>query len=53
VGAGFCGREVRAAAAAAAVAFLRSRIIDGADAARFLHWLCDAFQQPFLLSLQG
>ncbi|HXZ81487.1 MAG TPA: dihydrolipoyllysine-residue acetyltransferase [Terriglobales bacterium] len=29
------------------------RIIDGADAARFLRWLCDAFQQPFLLSLQG
>jgi len=29
------------------------RLIDGADAARFLRWLCDAFQQPFLLSLQG
>lgn len=29
------------------------RMIDGADAARFLRWLCDAFEQPFLLSLQG
>jgi len=29
------------------------RIIDGADAARFLRWLCEAFEQPFLLSLQG
>jgi pyruvate dehydrogenase E2 component (dihydrolipoamide acetyltransferase) len=29
------------------------RLIDGADAARFLRWLCDAFEQPFLLSLQG
>ncbi len=29
------------------------RMIDGADAARFLRWLCEAFQQPFLLSLQG
>jgi len=29
------------------------RSIDGADAARFLRWLCEAFEQPFLLSLQG
>ncbi len=29
------------------------RIIDGAAAARFLRWLCEAFEQPFLLSLQG
>jgi pyruvate dehydrogenase E2 component (dihydrolipoyllysine-residue acetyltransferase) len=29
------------------------RMIDGADAARFLRWLCEAFEQPFLLSLQG
>ena len=29
------------------------RLIDGADAARFLRWLCEAFEQPFLLSLQG
>ncbi|MGZ4787220.1 MAG: dihydrolipoyllysine-residue acetyltransferase [Terriglobales bacterium] len=29
------------------------RIIDGADAARFLRWLSEAFEQPFLLSLQG
>jgi pyruvate dehydrogenase E2 component (dihydrolipoamide acetyltransferase) len=29
------------------------RLIDGADAARFLRWLAEAFEQPFLLSLQG
>jgi pyruvate dehydrogenase E2 component (dihydrolipoamide acetyltransferase) len=29
------------------------RIIDGADGARFLHWIVDALQQPFLLSLEG
>jgi len=29
------------------------RLIDGALAARFLRWLCEAFEQPFLLSLQG
>jgi len=27
------------------------RVIDGADAARFLRWICDAFEQPFVLSL--
>ena len=27
------------------------RVIDGADAARFLRWLCDAFEQPFVLAL--
>jgi len=27
------------------------RVIDGADAARFLRWVCDAFEQPFVLSL--
>ena len=27
------------------------RVIDGADAARFLRWICEAFEQPFLLSL--
>ena len=27
------------------------RVIDGADAARFLHWVCEAFEQPFLLAL--
>ena len=27
------------------------RVIDGADAARFLRWVCDAFQEPFILSL--
>ena len=27
------------------------RIIDGADAARFLRWVCEAIQQPFLLDL--
>jgi len=29
------------------------RIIDGADAARFLRWICRALEQPFLLSLEG
>jgi pyruvate dehydrogenase E2 component (dihydrolipoamide acetyltransferase) len=27
------------------------RVIDGADAARFLRWVCEAFEQPFVLSL--
>jgi pyruvate dehydrogenase E2 component (dihydrolipoamide acetyltransferase) len=29
------------------------RLIDGADAARFLRWLAEAFENPFLLSLEG
>jgi pyruvate dehydrogenase E2 component (dihydrolipoamide acetyltransferase) len=29
------------------------RIIDGADAARFLRWVCEAMEQPFLLALHG
>ncbi len=29
------------------------RMIDGADAARFLRWVAEAFEQPFLLSVQG
>ncbi|HXE91532.1 MAG TPA: 2-oxo acid dehydrogenase subunit E2 [Terriglobales bacterium] len=29
------------------------RLIDGADAARFLRWVADAFEQPFLLPLEG
>ena len=29
------------------------RMIDGADAARFLRWIAEAFEQPFLLSVQG
>ncbi len=29
------------------------RIIDGADGARFLRWVCDAIQQPFLMDLGG
>lgn len=29
------------------------RAIDGADAIRFLRWVVDALEQPFLLSLQG
>ena len=28
-------------------------LIDGADAARFLRWIAEAFEQPFLLSVQG
>jgi pyruvate dehydrogenase E2 component (dihydrolipoamide acetyltransferase) len=29
------------------------RLIDGADGARFLHWVAEALAQPFLLSLEG
>ena len=29
------------------------RLIDGADAARFLRWVAAAFEQPFLLPLEG
>ena len=29
------------------------RVIDGADGIRFLRWICEALEQPFLLSLQG
>jgi pyruvate dehydrogenase E2 component (dihydrolipoyllysine-residue acetyltransferase) len=29
------------------------RVVDGADGARFLRWVVDAFEQPFLLTLQG
>ena len=29
------------------------RLIDGADGARFLHWVAEALSQPFLLSLEG
>jgi pyruvate dehydrogenase E2 component (dihydrolipoamide acetyltransferase) len=28
------------------------RIIDGADGARFMRWICDAIQQPFLLDIE-
>jgi pyruvate dehydrogenase E2 component (dihydrolipoamide acetyltransferase) len=27
------------------------RVIDGADAARFLRWVCEALEQPLLLVL--
>jgi pyruvate dehydrogenase E2 component (dihydrolipoamide acetyltransferase) len=29
------------------------RVIDGADAIRFLRWVVEALEQPFILSLQG
>lgn len=29
------------------------RLIDGADAARFLRWICEALEHPFLLPLEG
>jgi pyruvate dehydrogenase E2 component (dihydrolipoamide acetyltransferase) len=29
------------------------RIIDGADAARFLRWICEAIRDPFLVALEG
>jgi pyruvate dehydrogenase E2 component (dihydrolipoamide acetyltransferase) len=29
------------------------RLIDGADGARFIRWVVEALQQPFLLALEG
>lgn len=29
------------------------RVIDGADAARFLRWICEAIAEPFLVGLEG
>jgi pyruvate dehydrogenase E2 component (dihydrolipoamide acetyltransferase) len=29
------------------------RLIDGADGARFLRWICEAMEEPFLLALEG
>jgi pyruvate dehydrogenase E2 component (dihydrolipoamide acetyltransferase) len=29
------------------------RLVDGADAARFLRWVAEALEQPFLLALEG
>ncbi len=29
------------------------RIIDGADGARFLNWVCEAIEQPFMMELSG
>ena len=29
------------------------RLIDGADAARFVRWVAEALEQPFVLALQG
>jgi len=29
------------------------RVVDGADAARFLRWVAEAFEQPIRLALQG
>jgi len=29
------------------------RIVDGADGARFLRWVCEAIEQPFLMELTG
>ena len=29
------------------------RLIDGADGARFLKWICDAIEQPFMMELTG
>ncbi len=29
------------------------RVIDGADGARFLRWICDAIEQPFLMELDN
>src|SRR5262249_38173356 len=29
------------------------RVIDGADGARFLRWVVEAFEQPFMLALEG
>jgi pyruvate dehydrogenase E2 component (dihydrolipoamide acetyltransferase) len=29
------------------------RVIDGADAARFLRWIAEALEQPLLMALEG
>jgi pyruvate dehydrogenase E2 component (dihydrolipoamide acetyltransferase) len=29
------------------------RMVDGANAIRFLRWVVEAFEQPFLMSLEG
>jgi pyruvate dehydrogenase E2 component (dihydrolipoamide acetyltransferase) len=29
------------------------RLIDGADAIRFVRWVAEALEQPFVMSLQG
>ncbi len=29
------------------------RVIDGADAARFLRWVCEALEEPFVMDLEG
>jgi pyruvate dehydrogenase E2 component (dihydrolipoamide acetyltransferase) len=29
------------------------RAVDGADAARFLRWVAEALQEPFMLALEG
>jgi pyruvate dehydrogenase E2 component (dihydrolipoamide acetyltransferase) len=29
------------------------RVIDGASAARFLRWVCEALEDPILLALEG
>ena len=29
------------------------RLIDGAGAARFLRWICQAIEEPFLMVLEG
>jgi pyruvate dehydrogenase E2 component (dihydrolipoamide acetyltransferase) len=29
------------------------RIIDGADGARFIKWICEAIEQPFMMELEG
>jgi pyruvate/2-oxoglutarate dehydrogenase complex dihydrolipoamide acyltransferase (E2) component len=28
-------------------------VIDGADAARFLRWVCEALAEPFVMDLEG
>jgi pyruvate dehydrogenase E2 component (dihydrolipoamide acetyltransferase) len=29
------------------------RIVDGADGARFLHWIVEAMEKPLMLSMEG
>jgi pyruvate dehydrogenase E2 component (dihydrolipoamide acetyltransferase) len=29
------------------------RVIDGADGAKFLRWICEALEEPFFLALEG
>jgi pyruvate dehydrogenase E2 component (dihydrolipoamide acetyltransferase) len=44
---------LRAAPAHALSVSYDHRVIDGADAARFLRWVCEALGEPFVMDLEG